>query len=86
MFIIIKIIPIDILLYNGLNCKKEITRKRPSYYIIEKDLNIVATKLNILGLNIDTLKYDELLNVESYEIISQTKSPNLFQGFFTKIL
>ena len=37
-------------------------------YIIAKN----ASKLNILGLNIDTLKYDELLNVESYEIISQS--------------
>ena len=81
-----KVIPVDILLYSGLNCKKEITRKRPSYYIIEKDLNIVASKLNILGLNIDTLKYDELLNVESYEIISQSKSPKLFQGFYENII
>ena len=38
-----KIIPVDVLLYNGLKCKKEITRKRPNYYIIEKDLNIVAS-------------------------------------------
>lgn len=81
-----KIIPVDVLLYNGLNCKKEITRKRPNYYIIEKDLNIVASKLNILGLNIDTLKYDELLNVESYEIVSQSKSPKLFQGFHENIV
>ena len=81
-----KIIPVDILLYNGLNCKKEITRKRPNYYIIEKDLNIVASKLNILGLNIDTLKYDELLNVECYEIVSQSKSPKLFQGFHENIV
>ena len=81
-----KVIPVDILLYNGLNCKKEITRKRPNYYIIEKDLNVVANKLNILGLNIDTLKYDELLNVESYEIISQSKSPKLFQGFYENIV
>lgn len=81
-----KIIPVDVLLYNGLNCKKEITRKRPSYYIIEKDLNIVVNKLNILGLDIDTLKYDELLRVESYEIISQSKSPTQFQGFYENIV
>ena len=48
-----KVIPVDILLHSGLNCKKEITRKRPNYYIIHKDLNIVASKLNILGLNIE---------------------------------
>ena len=81
-----EVIPVDILLYNGLNCKKEITRKRPNYYVIDKDLNIVASKLNILGLNIDTLKYDELLNVESYEIITQSKSPKLFQGFHENIV
>ena len=81
-----KVIPVDILLYSGLNCKKEITRKRPNYYIIHKDLNIVASKLNILGLNIDTLKYDELLNVESYEIISQSKAPQIFQGFHENIV
>ena len=37
-------------------------------------------------MNIDTLKYDELLNVESYEIISQSKTPQIFQGFHENIV
>ena len=81
-----KIIPVDIVLYNGLKCEKVQTRKRPKYYIIEKDLSIVADKLSILGLDIDTLKFDELLEVESYNIISQSESPTLFQGFYENIV
>ena len=81
-----KIIPVDIVLYNGLKCEKVQTRKRPKYYIIEKDLSIVADKLSTLGLDIDTLKFDELLEVESYNIISQSESPTLFQGFYENIV
>ena len=66
--------------------KKVQTRKRPKYYIIEKDLSIVADKLSTLGLDIDTLKFDELLEVESYNIISQSESPTLFQGFYENIV
>ena len=61
-------------------------RKRPKYYIIDSSLDIVIDKLEILGLDIDTLKYDELLNVESYKIVSEKKSPILFQGFYPNIV
>ena len=81
-----KVIPVEILLYNGLKCEKEITRKRPKYYLIEKDLYNVVDKLNILGLDIDTLNYDEVIDVESYEIISQSKAPQIFQGFHENIV
>ena len=40
----------------------------------------------MLGLKIDTLHYDELLEVESYIITSQRKSPALFQGFYENIV
>ena len=80
------VIPVDIVLNNGLRCTNEITRKRPFYYFIEKDLSVVTDKLNILGLDIDTLKFDELFEVESYKIISQKKSPAKFQGFYENIV
>ena len=76
-----KIIPVDIVLYNGLKCEKVQTRKRPKYYIIEKDLSIVADKLSTLGLDIDALKFDELLEAESYIIISQVNLLRFFKDF-----
>lgn len=80
------VIPVNIVLNNGLKCTNEITRKRPFYYFIEKDLSIVTDKLNILGLDIDTLKFDELFEIESYQIISEKKSPAKFQGFYENIV
>ena len=77
---------VNIVLNNGLKCKNEIKRKRPFYYFIEKDLSIVTDKLNILGLDIDTLKFDELFEIESYQIISEKKSPAKFQGFYENIV
>ena len=81
-----EVVPVDIVLYNGLKCSEELTRARPKYYIIEPDLSIVVDKLKIMGLQIDTLNYDELLQVESYEIISEEKSPKVFQGFRENIV
>ena len=43
-------------------------------------------KLNILGLDIDTLNDDEVIDVESYEIISQWKAPQIFQGLHENIV
>jgi hypothetical protein len=80
------VIPVNIVLNNGLKCTNEITRKRPFYYFIEKDLSIVTDKLNILGLDIDTLKFDELFEIESYKIVSEKKSPAKFQGFYENIV
>ena len=80
------IVPIDIILHNGLVCEATKTRSRPSYYLIEKNLTKVVEKLSILGLKIDTLHYDELLEVESYIITSQRQSPALFQGFYENIV
>ena len=81
-----EVIPVDVLLYNGLKCNSEVTRQRPKYYIIESDLSVVVDKLKVLGLDIDTLIYDELLQVESFHIISEEKSPELFQGFHENIV
>ncbi len=81
-----KLIPVDVTLFNGLECKPVITRKRPNYYIIEPELITVVNKLKILGLSIDSLKYDELLEIESYKITSLKKSPELFQGFHENII
>ena len=81
-----KLIPINVTLHNGLECSPVIKRKRPNYYIIESELSIVTDKLAILGLDIDTLNYDEMLEVESYKIISSKKSPVLFQGFHENII
>ena len=81
-----EIVPVDIVMYNNLKCDTVLKRKRPKYYIIDSSLDIVIDKLEILGLDIDTLKYDELLNVESYKIISEKKSPILFQGFYPNIV
>ena len=81
-----KLIPINVTLHNGLECSPVIKRKRPNYYIIESELSIVTDKLAILGLDIDTLNYDEVLEVESYKIISSKKSPVLFQGFHENII
>ena len=81
-----EIVPINIVLNNGLKCKNEITRKRPFYYFIDEDLSIVTDKLNILGLDIDTLKFDELFELESYKIISEKKSTTKFQGFYENIV
>ncbi|MBM77340.1 MAG: peptidase [Crocinitomicaceae bacterium] len=81
-----KLIPVDVTLYNGLKCKPVLTRRRPNYYVIENELNEVASKLSVLGLDIDTLKFDELLEVESYKITSLKKSPVLFQGFYENII
>ena len=80
------IVPIDIVLHNGLACEATKTRARPNYYLVEKKLTQVVEKLSILGLKIDTLQYDELLEVESYIITSQRKSPALFQGFYENIV
>ena len=80
------IVPIDIILHNGLVCEATKTRSRPNYYLIEKNLTQVVEKLSILGLKIDTLHYDELLEVESYIITSQRQSPALFQGFYENIV
>lgn len=81
-----EIIPVDIVMYNNLKCDTVLKRKRPKYYIIESSLDFVTDKLDILGLNIDTLQYDELLSVESYKIVSEKKSPILFQGFYPNIV
>ena len=81
-----EVVPVDIVLYNGLKCSEELTRARPKYYIIEPDLSIVVDKLKIMGLQIDTLNFDELLQVESYEIVSDEKSPKVFQGFRENIV
>ena len=81
-----EVIPVDVLLYNGLKCNSEVTRQRPKYYIIESDLSVVVDKLKVLGLDVDTLIYDELLQVESFHIISEEKSPELFQGFHENIV
>jgi hypothetical protein len=81
-----RLIPLSVTLHNGLKCNPIIKRKRPSYYIIESELSIVTDKLSILGLEIDTLKYDEILEVESYKILSSKKSPILFQGFHENIV
>ena len=40
----------------------------------------------VLGLKVDTLQYDELLQVESYKITSQKKSPIKFQGFYENVV
>jgi hypothetical protein len=80
------VIAVDILLYNGLKCNSELKRKRPKYYIVEKELSIVTDKLKVLGLEIDTLDYDELLEVESFKINFQEKSPKVFQGFYENIV
>ena len=80
------IIDVDIVLNNGLKCENQTTRKRPFYYFIDKDLSIVTDKLKILGLTIDTLKFDELFELESYKIISQKKSSVKFQGFYENIV
>ena len=80
------IVPIDIVLHNGLACEATKTRAPPNYYLVEKTLSQVVEKLSILGLKIDTLHYDELLEVESYIITSQRKSPALFQGFYENIV
>jgi hypothetical protein len=80
------IIDVDIVLNNGLKCENQTTRKRPFYYFIDKDLSIVTDKLKILGLIIDTLKFDELFELESYKIISQKKSSVKFQGFYENIV
>jgi hypothetical protein len=77
---------VDIVLNNGLKCENQTTRKRPFYYFIDKDLSIVTDKLKILGLIIDTLKFDELFELESYKIISQKKSSVKFQGFYENIV
>ena len=81
-----EVIPVDVLLYNGLKCNSKVTRQRPKYYIIESDLSVVVDKLKVLGLDVDTLIYDELLQVESFHIISEEKSPELFQGFHENIV
>ena len=64
----------------------KLQEKRPFYYFIDKELSIVTDKLNILGLDIDTLKFDELFDLESYKIISEKKSPTKFQGFYENIV
>ena len=81
-----KLIPVDVTLHNGLKCKPVLTRKRPNYYIIESELSSVVEKLKILGLSVGTLKYDELLEIESYKITSLKKSSELFQGFHENIM
>ncbi len=73
-------ISVDIFLHNGLKCNSKVKRQRPKYYIIESDLNIVVEKLKILGLEVESLKYDELLEVESYQVVSNRKSLDSFQG------
>ena len=81
-----ELIPVDVTLYNGLKCKPVLTRKRPNYYIIESELSSVVDKLKTLGLSVDTLKYDEFLEIESYKITSLKQSPELFQGFHENII
>ena len=81
-----EVISVPILMNNGLKCEPVLTRKRPNYYLIDSSLSVIVEKLLVLGLEIDTLKYDELLQVESYEITSQKKSPLKFQGFYENIV
>ena len=81
-----KIVPVNVLVNNSLKCEPVLTRKRPKYYLIDSSLTVVVEKLIVLGLEIDTLEFDELLQVESYEITSQKKSPIKFQGFYENIV
>jgi hypothetical protein len=81
-----KLFPVDVTLYNGLKCQPVLTRTRPNYYIIEPELSRVVDKLKILGLYVDTLQFDELLEIESYKITSLKQSPELFQGFHENII
>ena len=37
-------------------------------------------------MDIDTLKFDELFDVESYKIVSEKKSSAKFQGFYENIV
>ena len=81
-----KVVPVNVLVNNSLKCEPVLTRKRPKYYLIDSSLTVVVEKLMVLGLKVDTLQYDELLQVESYKITSQKKSPIKFQGFYENVV
>lgn len=57
-----------------------LTRSRPKGYLVPKTWSDIAAKLEILGLEIQTLNYEYRGTVEALTITSSTIDPTLYKG------
>ena len=72
---------LEIKVNNALKAVPVLERKRPFAYLILPEQNKLAEKLIILGLNVEKLSEDKILNVEKYTIISRSVSPEEDEGY-----
>lgn len=64
----------------------DIVRKRPEYYAILPQYETVANKLAQLGLKVEKLDEEKVVNAESYQITDYKKSNAKFEGFYEQIV
>ncbi|PZU90063.1 MAG: hypothetical protein DI529_03355 [Chryseobacterium sp.] len=64
----------------------DIVRKRPEYYAILPQYETVANKLIQLGLKVEKLDEEKMVNAESYHIKDVQKSNTKFEGFYEQIV
>ncbi len=66
--------------------KPSIVRNRPKAYAILPENKAVAEKLKQLGVSVETLPEEQIVNGESYTITDYKKGNEKFEGFYEQIV
>jgi hypothetical protein len=64
---------------DALQSAPKITRAKPQFYLLEASQAELVTKLQILGLHVDTLKAQETIMVEAFQISQYRKVPQKYE-------
>lgn len=75
-----EVIALETTFNDALQSSPKLSRKKPDYYILEKNQEELIKKLAILGINYSQLQEDTTYTVEAYLVTSYEKSDFPYEG------
>ena len=75
---------IEVEIHNASRSTAILSRKRPSYYILDVSQQELLNKLHILGIKTEILSTEKTIEVETYQVKEYEKSPEKNEGVYSQ--